>query len=198
MQQQEPKGWTPIQDAKRAAYVLAFASRVMACPIEVILRRQFGSRYFGMATLVALFAVPMWTLFWPEADPRGITALWLVFLVMQLRARIESAFRVARGETIHTRYNGWPRLASLFKHLPEKKLKAVIEPALVLVVGVFFMQGNPPLGSYLIVAGICHALNTALIESVERSRALQMNDALIEQQQLGERFRKMRDDGRQS
>ena len=42
-EQQQPGGWTPIQDAQKAANWFVLAARVVASPLEVILRKNFGS-----------------------------------------------------------------------------------------------------------------------------------------------------------
>lgn len=193
-EQQQPGGWTPIQDAQKAASWFVLAARVVASPLEVILRKSFGSKYFGIPSAIALFAVPAWTLFWPDESPAGIWALWIVFVLMQLRARLESARMVAKGEVIHTRYNGWPRLAAIFKRMPEQKIKAGLEPVVVFVAGALLMSVSQPLGSYLMVAAFSLGFNHGVIESVERAQALEMNDALIEQQAMAERFRQMQRD----
>jgi hypothetical protein len=193
-EQQKPGGWTPIQDAQKAANILVLAAQVIASPVEVMLRKNFGSKYFGVPSAIALFAVPMWALFWPGESPLGLWVLWVLFILMQLRARLESVRMLAKGQFIHTRYNGWPRLASVFKRMPEQKIKAGLEPLLVFVAGVLLMPVSEPLGSYLMVAALSLGFNHSVIESVERAQALEMNDALIEQQAMAERFRQMRRD----
>ena len=192
MQEQAQQGWTPFEDAKKAANILVFTAMAVASPVEVFLRTKFGSRYFGLAALGGLFVVPLWSLFWPDASPVGLWVFWGLYLVMQLRARIESARMGARGECVHTRYNGWPRLARLFRKMSEQRIKAGVEPLLVIVAGVCLMPVSQPLGSYLMIAGFALGVTHSVIESVERARALEINDALIEQQQTSERFRAMR------
>lgn len=194
-QQQQPEGlWTPVQDAKRAFSFLAFASQVLAYPVEVWLRTGMGPQYGGVTALVALFAVPMWSVFFPGESPTGLWLFWLGFLVMQLRARIETTRMIAKGEVIHSRYNGWPRLARAFKSMPESRIKAAIEPLAVFLTALAVMEGSAPLGTYLIAAALALAFNNALIDAVSKARARELNDALIEQQQLAERFRQMRGD----
>lgn len=191
--QPEPKGWTPIEDAQNAASILMLVAQSLAAPVEVFLRTRFGRRYFGVPATIGLFAVPMWMLFWPAEDPTPILVFWLLYLVMQLRARIESIVLAAKSEPVHTRYNGYPRLARFFRKSDERKIKASAEPMLVIVVGAGMLAVSGPLGSYLITAGVSLALVASVIESVERNRALSMRDAWIEQQQLATRFREMQD-----
>ncbi|MFO0858347.1 MAG: hypothetical protein U0640_13445 [Phycisphaerales bacterium] len=190
--QQSQGSWTPIEDAKSAFSLLAFASQVIAHPVEVFLRTGFGSQYFGIASLVAFFAVPMWMVFFPTESPVGIWCFWLLYIAMQVRARIETARLKSKGEVIHSRYNGWPRLAKAFKSLPESRVKAAIEPLAVFLCALAVMQGSVPLASYLIAAAFALAFNNALIDAVERARIRELNDAMIEQQQTAERFRAMR------
>lgn len=189
-QQEQPQGlWTPIEDAKRAFSFLAFASQVLAHPVEPFLRTRFGSQYFGVAALVAFFVVPMWMVFFPTESPTGIWIFWVLYIVMQLRARIETTRLKAQGEVSHSRYSGWPLLAKAFKSMPESKLKGAIEPLAVFLTALAVMEGSVPLGSYLIAAAFALAFNNALLDAVEKARVRDLNDTLIEQQQLAERFR---------
>lgn len=192
-EQPDPKGWTPIEDAQQAASILVLAAQVMAAPVEVILRTRFGRRYFGVPAFLGFLSVPMWMLFWPKGNYTPIFIFWLLLIVMQLRARIESIIMVARGNLVHTRYNGWPRLARVFKNTHEHKLKASIEPAFVMLIGLCFLPLSAPLGSYLIVSGISLGAVAGVIESVERNRTLSMHDAWLEQQDQAARFRDLHD-----
>lgn len=191
--QPEPKGWTPIEDAQNAATILLLVAQSLASPVEVFLRTRFGRRYFGVPAAIGLFAVPMWMLFWPREDPTPILAFWLLYLVMQIRARVESIVLAAKSEPCHTRYNGYPRLARFFKRTDERKIKAGAEPMLVIITGICMLAVSKPLGSYLITAGVCLSLVASVIESVERNRALSMRDAWIEQEQMAARFRELQD-----
>lgn len=188
---QQPKGWTPVEDARNAASFFAFASRVLSAPVEVFLRTGFGSRYFGLPSLVAVFAIPLWMLFWPGESGSGIMLFWSLYLLMQLRAWVESARMVARGEIVHTRYNGWPRLARCFRRHGEREIKGAAEPLVVFGIGIGLLPLSLPLGSYLMTASVALAVNHGLMEAVERARALEINDALIEQRSLSEKFRGM-------
>jgi len=119
MQDEQPKGWTPIQDAQNAASFLVLAAQALSAPVEVCIRTKFGSRYFGVPSLLGFLIISMWMLFWPGQDPQPIFIFWCFYVLMQIRARIESMVLVARGKAVHSRYNGWPRLASIFKKKTE-------------------------------------------------------------------------------
>ncbi len=190
MNEHEPKGWTPIEDARKAATVLMFAAQTFSAPVEVFLRVKFGRNYFGIPTCLALFAIPMWMLLWPGEDPRPILVFWCLFVLMQARARFESWRMVARGEHVHGRYNGWPRIGRFFPNAPELKLKEY-EGYLVIGAGAACLAFSLPLGSFLALAGICLLLCGSVIESAARARALRMQDAFLEQEQFAARFREV-------
>lgn len=193
----QPKGWTPVQDAKAAATILMLLAQSMASPLEPFLRRRFGSRYFGVPSVIGLFIVPFWMVFWPGEDPRPVIGFWWLFILMQLIARIECVGLACRGPLVHTRSSGRPRLAAIFRRTPERTLKSTHEPWLAILAGVIALAFSPALGSYLILAGFCLAVTARVGEAVERARALQLHDAWLEQQALAERFRAMqRRDGR--
>lgn len=78
--------------------------------------------------------------------------------------------------------------------MPEPKLKAAIEPLAVFLTALAVMEGSVPLGSYLIAAAFALAFNNALIGAVAKARVRELNNSLIEQQQIAERFREMRGD----
>jgi len=191
--QPDPNNWTPIQDAQNAASLFVLAAQVMAAPVEVILRTRFGRRYHGVPAFLGLLSVPMWMLFWPQEDYTPIFVFWGLVFLMQLRARIESLVMVAKGEIVHTRYNGYPRLARIFKNTNEQKIKGNIEPVLVMIVGAALLAVSEPLGSFLIVSGLSLAIVAGVIESVERNRTLSMRDAWLEQQDQAARFREIQD-----
>ncbi len=187
--QPEPKGWTPIEDYQNAFAFLVLAAQSIAAPVEVFLRTRFGRRYFGVPAAIGLFAVPMWMFFWTGEDATPIFVFWVLYLVMQGRARIESILMASRGDLVHTRYNGRPRMERFFRRAGERRVKAVHEPLLTIGIGVFILPVSEPLGSYLITAGICLALVASVIEGVERNRLMSMHDAWLEQQHHAERFR---------
>jgi hypothetical protein len=188
---QNDHAWTPIQDARKGAYIGLFVSRVVAAPVEVVIRTRFGSQYFGLPALLGLFMMPAWVLFWPDADVRGLMWFWAVHVLMQFRARLEVFRMLRRHEIVHTRYNGRPRLLRILRWMDERQIKAIGEPVFVFLCGVFMMPLSQPLGSYLMVAAFCLGLNHSVIESVEQARALQLNDARIEQESIAERFREI-------
>jgi hypothetical protein len=125
-------GVGPIQKAQSAAGLLVFLAQVFASPLEVCLRRGFGTKYLGFQALGSLFAVGLWASIWPGADARPVVWFWWYVVLMFIRAKRESGRMAAKGVSVHTRYNGYPRLAALFKRMPETKVKGKVEPAVSL------------------------------------------------------------------
>lgn len=189
----EPKGWTPVQDAQNAASLLVLLAQALAAPVEPILRSRFGSRYFGLPSLLGFLAVPMWMLAWPGEDPGPLLTFWALAIAMQLVARVQAFRMMVRGDIVHSRFNGYPRLARVLKRTPQHRINAAVEPWLVMGVGVLLLAVSEPLGSFLMASGASLAIVAGVIEAAQRRRALSMHDAWLEQQELAERFREITD-----
>ena len=103
--------------------------------------------------------------------------------------------RRLRGELpIHSRYCGYPRLMKLCLCLSEITVKRFVEPLLVFLGGVFTLQVNQPLGFYWMIGAACMCGQASQAEAWERMQATNMHDAVLDQQEVAERFRGMRGD----
>ena len=182
----------PQRPGAQGLGIVLLVIQALAASVEVFLRREIGSRYMDKQGALAVLLIPGWCLFWPEKDPRPLCWFLGAYLVMCARVRFTSLRRRLRGEEGHTRYNGWPRILSLplLRRLSEAKAKAVVEPLLVIGTGALVMNSNPPLGSYLVAAGCGLGLAHGAIEARERTRLMDMSDAVIDQRNLAERFRR--------
>ena len=60
--------------------------------------------------------------------------------------------------------------------------------------GFLLRQINPPLGTYLMLAAGSLCISVCASEAEERTRALDMNDAVMNQESVADRFREMRSD----
>lgn len=191
MQQQNAPQNDIRQRILTSAHVALFAARVLATPLEVCLRRHFGRSYFGFQAVFCLTVVPLWIGFWPGHSAAYLVGFWWLLVVMFVRARIESVRAFAKGHIWHSRYSGWPRLARIFRKMPEQKIKGLCEPGFGLLAGGLISQLNEPLGNLLIVSAFALFIVQGTLESTEQARATEMNDARIDTEQLAERFRKM-------
>lgn len=116
-------GGGPFQNATRGAHYLVFAARVLASPLEVCLRRGFGPKYFGLQAVGTLLLFPLWTIFWPREDPAALYGFWAITMFFFVKAKAESNRMVAKGDIVHTRYNGTSCLQKFFKRFSESKVK---------------------------------------------------------------------------
>ena len=60
--------------------------------------------------------------------------------------------------------------------------------------GVFTLQVSQPLGFYWMIAAACMCGQASQAEAWERMQATNMHDAVLDQQEVAERFRGMRGD----
>lgn len=193
--QEQQKSTSIFDDMKTSMNIVVFIARIFSVSVEVFLRRNFGARYVGTQAALAVPLMFFFSIFFPHDDPRPL--LWFLgaYLLMCFRARIEGLRRRRRGEDReHSYYNGWPRLADAAAKPDERKIKRIVEPALLLAVGYLVWECTRPLGTFLMLAAGSLFLVSLLTEQYERVRAMDMNDAVIEQRQLAERFREMNGD----
>jgi hypothetical protein len=193
---EQNQGSDSIQNAKKALNFVVLVLLAMTMSIEVFLHRRFGSRYFGLQSLIALLGIPTWILLWPEERVEPLLVFWGLFIAMTLRARAECAVMAARGTVAHSRHSGTSRLTRVFRRTPEWKLKGALEPILVFFTGILLLPVSQPLGSYLMCAALAMFVSYGVSDSVGRARATDMNDALIEQELHAARCRDLRDRSR--
>ncbi len=189
-QQEQPT--QPFQDVRTGLGWLSFISRTAAVTVEVFLHGRFGERYIGLEAASALILIPVFGMFWPGYDLLPLMQFMGMYLVMCLLARISVTARALRGDREHSRYTGYPHLLRMFPLLPEEAVKRFVEPIFVICAGAFAIEFSEPLGNYLIFAAVCLFISTNLDDMRTRSCALDLNDAVIEQQVAADRFRKMR------
>jgi hypothetical protein len=174
--------------------VVVFLVQAWATSVEVFLHRRFGERYLGVQAAAILLLIPVYCLAWPHQDLQPMIGFLLFYVLMCAIHRIDGLASRLRGMRCHSYYTGWPHLMGLLKRANEVTVKRYAEPLLVLGIGYFIRGGNPPLGTYLIGSSLCLFLSVTLSEEQSRQRALDLNDAVIDQQQVSERFRTMRGD----
>lgn len=193
--QDQQNNTSVLDDWKSGFNLVVFFARSFAVSIEVFLRRGFGERYIGMQAAIAVPIIFFFSVFFPHDDPRPMFWFLGAYLLMCVRARIEGIRRRMRGEPRpHSYYNGWPWLSRAAPKFTETQVKLRTEPLLVLAVGYIASLMNRPLGVYIMVSAAALLLTAILTEQYERVRAMDMNDAVIEQRQLAERFRELNKD----
>jgi hypothetical protein len=173
-----------------------FWCRALSASVEVFLHqpRSFGERYLGLQAGAAMLLLLLYPAFWQGHDIEPLFVFLGAFVVMCacVGARVSERRRNG-GPQPHTFYAGRPHLMRLAGRIDEAKVKSVIEPVLVLVVGGLIKNVNEPLGSYLLFAGVGLLISVNAMLAYERKRALDMHDAFMDQRNIAERFRDMRD-----
>jgi hypothetical protein len=166
-----------------------FVVNSWATTFEVFLHRDIGSRYLGPNALGGFLLIPFFLIFFEGYDGGPMVNLWLVFIAMCAMHRWSFLWRRRKSPT-HSFYTGWPWL------LPEKysqyevKFKQIYEPMLILALGFPMTVFSPPVGMYMIVGSFCLGMKVGMGEFLTEQRSLDMNDAVVEQQLLAERFRR--------
>ena len=179
------------ENRKRALNHVAFLVRTLATSVEVFLHRGMGERYLqGQAAGVLLLVI----VYGPLTGLAGLDWLFAFlgfYLIACVGVRADIISRLKAGEIEHSYYTGAPRLLRwpLFRRLPESTLKGTVEPMVVFVAGCLFLPVSEALGSYLLIAGLALAISVTLAETYERTRLMDMQDALIDQRRRAELFR---------
>lgn len=177
---------------------IVFVARSLAVSVELFLHRtdSFGERYLGLQTTGALVLIFSWPVFCePIHDPRPMLVFLLAFVAMCIAVRARCALRRRRNlPQPHTRYNGTPRLMRFAGRMDEVKVKCMVEPFFTCAVGGVMLAVSPPLGGYLMIAGLGLMLSNSLMEGYERERARNMHDAYLDQRRAVDRLHDLRRD----
>jgi hypothetical protein len=142
----------------------------------------------GFMGMVIIF---VFSLFFVGQDLRPLHCFLVAYGVLWLIATVSMLIRCWHGkDTVHSKYTGLPylwRLLPNWKEVNVKHLEALA--AILLGYGVHYL--NRPLGDYLMMAASLVFLRGYNHAVQQRDRAIEMNDAVIEQQLVAERFRDM-------
>jgi len=173
--------------------VVTWVMEALATSVAVFLHYDFGKRYFGSQAALVLLIVPLFALFFPHDNVGplfGFVVVYFCAVALHRGRRLTGRTKWAG----HSYYNGRPRLADLQPTWNESFIKRIIEPIFVISVGYGISRVNVPLGSYVAVAGFCLFFMESLNATLLADRAMDLNDAVLEQQHLAERFRQTRGD----
>lgn len=170
-----------------------FVCQALAVSVEVFLHRSrsFGERYMGLQAGAAILVIFFYPVFWPEHDATPMVGFLFAYLAMCAIVRVCVVTRRRGSEPQHTHYTGRPRIMRITGRLSELTVKRGVEPMLLFLSGVFTLPASEPLGSYLMLAAFGLFVSVNLSLAFERTRALDMRDAYLEQRGVAERFREM-------
>lgn len=183
-----------LPDGEQAGNLIVLAIHGWALSMEVFLRREFGSRYIGAYGALVPIIILLQAMMWNGQDLRPLFLFCGVFLVFCGGARLDALRRARRGEVNHTYYSGRPLLKTFFPWCSEATVKKFVEPLFVAAIGIFLTDWNPPLGIYVTFSSCALFMRVHSAEMWLRRRAAEMNDAVLEQQDVTQRFRDLRGD----
>ena len=190
--QQECSGPNPTGTMNAIGWLI----HTWATSVQVFLHKNVGDRFLGIHAAAVLLLVPVYGAFWQGYDLRPLMWFLPVYLGAVAVARLGIVRRRFNGTRIHSFYTGFPRCMKPRSKLSEAQFKRYVEPVLAASTGLTFcMMGERPLGVYLIIAGVCVFLSASMSEIQFEQRATAMNDQVIEQQYVAERFREMQGQG---
>lgn len=187
---QNQVGWRERLNTVNNVGMLAFRS--LAVSLEVFLHHGFGERYLGLPVLGALVAMFIWLSMFPGHDTRPMMMFMSLYFGACVLARVSIFRRRKRGPAVHSLYTGRPWLMAIVPKLSEISVKRYIEMPLAFLGGVFLLPVNQPLGSYVMAASIALIACVDADLEADRRRAQDMYDGYLDQQNVAERFRRMR------
>jgi hypothetical protein len=187
-QQQRP----PFQDVRDGFNILWHLVNGYATGILPFIRKDFGTQFFGINAVVALFVMLLFGAMENSDDMLRYMFVWAVFVAIQ---RLDAARAIRRGKINHSRYVGDSWIASkLAPKSKRKTMQMLIEPAICLIAGVLICPHSPGVGKFLIVGCFAVLMFNGMQRGVMQQRVRGMHDAHIEQQATARMFRGQDDD----
>ncbi len=190
MPQQTARQQRPNPDSQLVAELVEGMCRSLALSVEAFLHKGFGSGYVGCG-LAAFLVMFLFAKFFPDQDVHPLGVFAGIYGVLWLIAVFNVLIRWWHGtQRVHSRYNGRPHLCRLLPGWKEMNVKH-LEALLVIFLGYGIHHLNRALGAYLILAGVFTFLRGYSLASMMRRRAVELNNAVIEQKEVAEQFTQM-------
>ncbi|MDA7980919.1 MAG: hypothetical protein MPJ50_19365 [Pirellulales bacterium] len=180
--QQPERQPSPMELVELLGIFLAVLVRAWACSIYVFTRKQFGRRYFGVSTFLAVPLIGTFGLSvsrTPEEMIPHTVMLWAWVFMMAMHRLAQ--FRRRPEMEPHSHYDGMPRLCG-WLGISEETAKTRAEPALVALIGLGMTFVLPGLGAYVGIGGLMCAADYRRNQDLVRDRVQQLRDAEMEQE----------------
>ncbi|MFO0946444.1 MAG: hypothetical protein U1D30_10920 [Planctomycetota bacterium] len=161
--------------------------------VEVFIRDSMGSRYFGSQCFWPILIIPTHCVYFADRyNMIPMVCFFYLYLAFTAMRRAGARIRDRFGDPNHSKYSGRSLLERFFPRVSETTIKKVIEPIFLICAGLVIAFIYPPLGFYLVIAGICVCLAAVSMGMRFRLRVRNMNDAVQDQYEIAERFRQLR------
>ncbi len=185
---QENSGPSMMGAIEAVRFGTTLVGRCYAAFVHAFMRHRFGPKYFGLIEIGGLFvpilfAMTFVTVFPPKAS--FLPMLANVYLVLMIWHRIRGVSR-SKKVLVHSRYNGYPRLCSIFP-FREETAKTIVEPAFLILIGFSVVAFDPMLGAFLIIGGFVVGLDNDAVkfrtsQTVERIQDAEIDDFIFNQE----------------
>ncbi len=189
MNQQSNENRNMFDDFEQSMNIVMFLIHTWACSLEVFLHKNMGTRYLGFTAVAVFGLIPIFAVFWEGHNLEPLMGYLAFYFLMVIVTRATAVTRRLRGEICHSYYNGFPRLLNPKSRIDELQFKMFQEPLLVFIFALLVIQINQPLGWYLIFGAASLRFKSFVWSRVDDVKVMDLNDAMIEQSHLEERFR---------
>lgn len=189
---QNPRDW--LATGRTGYAIVNWVARGCANTVEVFLHKRFGHRYLGPHSLIPFPIMFFYAAYWAGEgyDIGPISAFMFLYALALPLAMLGAAIAQWRGKVEHSRYNGLPRFFKASTTKKELRIKEVYEPLLVILLGCYLTDlYSPPVGLWLVLAGICMAGVNSQLRQWQNQQDWDMQDAMIEQRFRMEEAREM-------
>ena len=188
----DPQQKQPLQDVRTGFNIFWHIVSGYATAIVPFIRKDFGTAFFGLNALVAVFVMMLFGAAVRSDDMLYYMYVWLVLVTIH---RLDAFRAYRKGRIIHSRYTGDCWLAEKLSPTSKRKtVQLLIEPALCLAAGVLICPHSPGVGKFLIVGTFSVMMFNGSQRAVMQERVRKMRDAHIEQQATAQMFRGKDDD----
>jgi hypothetical protein len=178
--------------ARVAAELIDGISRSICLTIEVFLHRGFGSRYVGCG-FMGVVVIFIFAMLFPPLDVFPLYCYMMAYGVLWLIATVSMLIRCWGGrDKVHSKYTGRPYLWRLLPNWKEVNVKQ-LEAFAVIVLGYGVHHLSRPLGDYLMIAASIVFLRGYNMALQQRTRAIELNDMVIEERLVADRFHDMQE-----
>jgi len=172
----------PLQEMRQAVDLGVGICQVICSIWPAWLHRPgtAGERFFGFQAFLGWIFIPIWGGLMYASEPLWLLlGFWAGTTALLLLHRIRGLARRSSGQRPHSRYTGRPWLPG-----NEYRIKTLVEPVLVVVLGGTTLNFDGPLGTYLILSGICYFVAGQWQRAMDDARLRAMKDARDEEMWL--------------
>jgi hypothetical protein len=169
----------PFKEARQQMQLLVAAVQILSMPLSAFTRRfgTWGERYANHHMAMGWLAIPVFVIFFPQADGRPILWVWFGTAYMLLLHRVRGWRMRLKGYWVPSQYFGQSRIPG-----DEWKAKGQWEPFLAVVAGMAACLYNPVVGTWLITAGVCQSFAVGLARDQEKAVVRAARDARAQAQ----------------